>query len=68
MQQNNNTTKSAKEHVEDVYSKLVQSKGCLTQALNSAEKNQNKEQIQNNIASVEDAINSINNTLNNYQK
>lgn len=67
MQQNSNT-KSAKDHVEDVYSKLVQSKGCLTEALSSAEKNQNKEQIENNIASVEDAINSITNTLNNYQE
>jgi hypothetical protein len=67
MNQTNNK-KSAKQHVEDVYSKLVESKGCLTQALNSVEKHQNKDQIQNNLASVEDAINSVNNTLNNYQE
>ena len=67
MQENNNR-KTAKQHVEDVYNKLVESKSCLTQALNSAEEHHNKEQIKNNLASVNDAINSVNNTLNNYQR
>ncbi|ASW43290.1 hypothetical protein [Clostridium isatidis] len=63
----NNNKKTAKQHVEDVYSKLVESKACLREALNSAEQHRNKEQIENNLASVNDAINSVNNTLNNYQ-
>ncbi|WP_346913331.1 EscE/YscE/SsaE family type III secretion system needle protein co-chaperone [Clostridium sp.] len=66
MQQNQG--KNAKQHVQDVQSNLMDSTTCLNQALNSVEKPENRQKIQNTLNSVESALNSVNSTLSNYQE
>jgi len=66
MQQNQG--KNAKQHVQDVQSNLLDSTNYLNQALNSVEKPENRQKIQNTLNSVESALHSLNNTLSNYQE
>lgn len=60
--------KNAKEHVQDVQSKLMDCEQCLNQALASVEKQQNKAQIQNTLTSVTNSLETVKNTLNSYQE
>ena len=58
--------KNAKQHVQDVTTHLQDAKNCLNNALGSVEKPENKQQIQNTLTSVDDAIQKANTTLSNY--
>lgn len=60
--------KNARQQVQDVYTQLQTCKNNLTQAVNSAEKQQNKVQIQSTIAAIDNAISTANRTLSNYQE
>jgi len=62
MQQNN-----AKQGMEDVYDRLVTCMETLNQALNSAEKEDNKQRIKNTLGAVDNAIKITNNALANYK-
>lgn len=59
--------KNAKDHVQDVQSKLMDCEQCLNQAIASVEKQSNKEKIQNTLNSVTNSLEAVNNTLNSYQ-
>lgn len=65
--QGNNQGKNAKQHVQDVQSKLQDATNCLNQALQSVEKPQNREKIQGTLNAVESAMQSVDNTLSSYQ-
>lgn len=62
MQQNN-----AKQGMEDVYDRLVTCMETLNEALNSAEKEDNKQRIKNTLGAVDNAIKITNNALANYR-
>lgn len=66
--QGNNQGKNAKQHVQDVQNHLQSASSCLNQALQSVEKPENREKIQSTLNSVETAMQSVNNTLSNYQE
>jgi hypothetical protein len=59
--------KTAKQHVQEVFSQLSNAKNSLNQALTSAEKPENKQQIQNTLNAVESAINTAVTALSNYK-
>ena len=59
-------TKNAKQHVQDVTEQLTKAKSCLNKALNSVEKPENKQKIQNTLNSVDTAFNDATSTLSNY--
>lgn len=59
--------KNAKQHVQEVFSQLSNAKNSLNQALTSAEKPENKQQIQNSLNAVENAITTTSTTLTNYK-
>ncbi|WP_298841205.1 EscE/YscE/SsaE family type III secretion system needle protein co-chaperone [Clostridium sp.] len=61
-------TKNAKQHVQDVTNHLQEAKNCLTNALSSVEKPENKQQIQNTLNSVDAALQNANSTISNYQE
>ncbi len=61
-------TKNAKQHVQDVATKLQDAKNCLNQAISSVEKPENKQQIQNTLNSVDNALQDANTTLSNYKE
>ncbi|WP_026884699.1 EscE/YscE/SsaE family type III secretion system needle protein co-chaperone [Clostridium akagii] len=61
-------TKNAKQHVQDVTTKLQDAKNCLNQALSSVEKPENKQQIANTLDSVDIALQDANATLSNYKE
>lgn len=59
--------KSAKQQVQDAFSQLTNVKNSLNQALTSAEKPENKQQIQNTLNAIENAINTTTTALSNYK-
>lgn len=59
--------KNAKQQVQKVFSQLSEAKNSLNQALGSAEKPENKQQIQNTLNAVENAINTTSTALSNYK-
>ena len=61
-------TKNAKQHVQDVATKLQDAKNCLNQALSSVEKPENKQQIESTLGSVDIALQDANATLLNYKE
>jgi len=63
MAQNN-----AKQNVENVYDKLVSCMDSLNQALNSVEKEENRQRIATTLNAVDNAIEKANHTLANYQE
>jgi hypothetical protein len=58
--------KNAKQHVQDVTTKLQDAQNCLNQALGSVEKPENKTKIQDTLNAVNGALQQANNTLNTY--
>ena len=56
-------TKNAKQHVKDVTNHLENARNCLNNALSSAEKPENKQQIQETINAVEGALQTATTTL-----
>ena len=62
--QNNN----AKQHVQMVQQQLQSSTDCLNNALGTVEKPENRQKIQETLNAVNGAMQSVNNTLNNYQE
>jgi type II secretory pathway component PulF len=58
--------KNARQHVEDVYHKLQTSRISLTEALNIVEKEENRQQIQNTLDTVQSALQVATDTLSNY--
>ena len=60
--------KNARQHVEDVYHKLQTSRTCLTEAVNTVEKEENRQQIQNTLNAVQSALQAATDTLSNYKE
>ncbi|MBU3158798.1 hypothetical protein KPL37_03285 [Clostridium frigoris] len=60
--------KNAKQHVQDVCQQLQTSATCLTDAVNTVEKAENKQQIQNTLNQVQSALQAANTTLSNYKE
>jgi polyhydroxyalkanoate synthesis regulator phasin len=60
--------KNAKQHVQDVCNQLQTAQNCLNQALTSVEKPENRQKIQDTLNAVNSAMQTANNTLNNYQE
>lgn len=60
-------TKNAKEHVKDVTKHLENAKNLLNNALSSAEKPENKQQIQDTLNAVDGALQTANTTLLSYK-
>jgi hypothetical protein len=60
--------KNAKQHVQDVCTKLQDAEGCLNKALSSVEKPENKQKIQSTLNAVDNALQTANSTLSNYQE
>ena len=58
--------KNAKQHVQDVSESLKNAQNCLNNALGSVEKPENKQQIENTLKSVDEALKNANATLSNY--
>lgn len=61
-------TKNAKQHVQDVTNHLQDAKKCLNNALNSVEKPENKQKIQDTLNAVDGAMQTATSTLSNYQE
>lgn len=59
--------KNAKQQVQKVFSQLSDAKTSLNQALSSVEKPENKQQIQNTLNAVENAIYTTSTALSNYK-
>lgn len=59
--------KNAKQQVQKVFSQLNDAKTSLNEAIGSVEKPENKQQIQNTLNAVENAINTTSTTLSNYK-
>jgi molecular chaperone GrpE (heat shock protein) len=60
--------RNAKQNVQDVYDKLVTCMDSLNQAVNSVEKQENKQRIKSTLNAVDNAIEAANHTLANYQE
>ena len=58
--------KNSKQHVEDVYHKLQTSRTSLSEAINTVEKEENRQQIQNTLNAVQSALQAATDTLSNY--
>jgi len=58
--------KNAKQNVQDVTEGLQNAQNCLNNALGSVEKPENKQQIENTLKSVDEALKNANATLSNY--
>lgn len=58
--------KNAKQHIQDVYHKLETSRTCLNEAMNTVEKDENRQQIQNTLNAVQTALQAATTTLSNY--
>jgi len=56
-------TKNAQQHLKDVTNHLENAKNCLNNALSSAEKPENKQQIQETLNAVEGALQTATTTL-----
>lgn len=59
--------KSAKQQVQQVFSQLSDARNALNQALNTVEKPENKQYIQNTLNAVESAIDTTSNALAHYK-
>lgn len=66
--QNEQNTQSAIESVEGCLDELNKAKTKLDEAIQSAEKEQNKSLIQNSLKSVDQSINNVQYTINNYKE
>jgi len=60
-------TKKAKQLIQDACTQLQSVKGTLDQAIESAEKEHNKQNIINALNAVDNALNTANGTLQSYQ-
>lgn len=60
--------KNAKQHVQDVYHKLETSRTCLNEAMNTVEKEENKQEIQSTLNAVQSALQAATSTLSNYKE
>ena len=60
-------TKKAKQLIQDACTQLQSVKGTLDQAIESAEKQQNKQNIITALNAVDSALNTANGTLQSYQ-
>lgn len=60
--------KNAKQNVQDVCQQLQTSSTCLTDAVNTVEKAENKQEIQNTLNQVQSALQAANTTLSNYKE
>ncbi len=60
--------KNARQHVEDVYHKLQTSRISLSEAVNTVEKEENRQQIQNTLNAVQSALQAATDTLSNYKE
>mgnify|MGYP001544425924 CR=1 FL=1 len=58
--------KNAKQYVQDVSEGLQNAQNCLNNALSSVEKPENKQQIENTLKSVDEALKNTKTTLSNY--
>ncbi|HYE82034.1 MAG TPA: EscE/YscE/SsaE family type III secretion system needle protein co-chaperone [Clostridia bacterium] len=58
---------NAKQRVQKVFSQLSDAKTSLNQALNTVEKPENRQQIQNTLNAIENAINTTSTALSNYK-
>ena len=58
--------KNAKQYVQDVSEGLKNAQNCLNNALDSVEKPENKQQIENTLKSVDEALKNTKTTLSNY--
>jgi len=59
--------KNAKQLVQDVCTQLQSAKGTLNQAIQSAEKQENKQNITNALNAVDNALNTANGTLSTFK-
>lgn len=59
--------KNAKQLVKDVCTQLESAKGTLDQAIQSAEKQENKQSITNTLSAVDSALSTANGTLSTYK-
>lgn len=60
--------KNAKQQLEDVYNKLQTSRTSLSEAVNTVEKEENRQQIQNTLNAVQSALQLATDTLSNYKE
>lgn len=60
--------KNAKQHVQDVYHKLETSRTCLNEAMNTVEKEENRQEIQSTLNAVQSALQAATSTLSNYKE
>jgi len=60
--------KNARQRVEDVYHKLQTSSTSLTEAINTVEKEEDRQQIQNTLTAVQSALQAVTTTLSNYKE
>lgn len=60
--------KNAKQQMEDVYNKLQTSRTSLSEAVNTVEKEENRQQIQNTLNAVQSALQLATDTLSNYKE
>ncbi|GKX31598.1 hypothetical protein SH1V18_40780 [Vallitalea longa] len=67
-QMNGQQGKNAIQHVHDVQSQLQSAKSCLNQAISTVEKPENKKRIQDTLNAVDNALNTCNTTITNYQE
>ena len=61
-------TNNAKQNFQDACSQLKTCQDSLNQALNSVEKQENKQQIQNTLNAVNSALQTANTALSNYRE
>lgn len=59
--------KNAKQQVQQAFSQLTDVKNALNKALDTVEKPENRQQIQNTLNAVENAINTTSTALTNYK-
>jgi len=60
-------TKNTNQYIQEVAYYLQKAKSCLNDALNSVERPENKQQIQNIFKGVEGALQNATTTLSNYK-
>lgn len=60
--------KNSKNELKDAFSQLQSAQICLKHALQNAEKQNNKHQIQNTLSAVDEAVFAASNAVANYQE
>lgn len=60
--------KNAKQQLEDVYNKLQTSRTSLSEAVNTVEKEENRQQIQNTLNAVQSALQLATDAVSNYKE